>query len=552
MPTEHTPDIIYLEADSEITEAIDKFKAAKAHEVRVAVPARSTLLQSAVNIKLFKKAATTNHKNLVLISNDKATLSLAAGLGVLVAKNVKAEAAVPEMAAGAMSSAAAHEPVIIEQELQEEAIGKKAKKQAKESQSFQKQHIPLSDEAQAEKPEPPKQHATAAVGDLPKDKRIPNFKNLNKKIFAIVAVVAGLLLLLLAYIFLPTAKATLVAKAQKTPVNLKLTLDSGTKKSNFSTGDIAAEQISSTKELTTQFSATGKKDIGEKATGSVSLSNSASSSPVTVPGGTTFSAAGKNFTLNQSVTVPGASVSGGKIVPGTAKGSITAAQNGESYNVKNANFAIAGFAGISAEGSTSGGVSHVATVVSQADIDNAKQTLIDGAVSTAKSELQSKVADNQHVFEQTFVTDVTSIASSAGVDTEASNSTLTIKVKFSELSASDDDLNELFKTQIQDKIPGGNEIYQSGSDNAKYIVTKSYGADKADMSATTDAFYGQIIDKKQIAGELAGKSKKDATDAVAPKYPQVNKVLVETTPSLIPNLPYFSGRITVEIRVQTD
>jgi hypothetical protein len=554
MPESHNPDIIYLEADSEITEAIDKFKAAKAHEVRVAVPARSTLLQSAVNIKLLKKAATGHHKNLVLVSNDKATISLAAGLGVLVAKNVKADAAVPEMAAEAMATAGAHEPVVIEEEVEQAAASsKKDKKASKDSQSFQKQHIPLSEEAEQEaKHEPEPHHTPTPVGDLPKDKRVPNFKTLNKKIFGIVVGIVVVILLILAYIFLPTAKVTLVAKAQKTPVNVKFSLDSGTKKSNFSSGDIAAEQVATTKALSGQFSATGQKDIGQKATGSVAISNAASSSSVAVPAGTTFSAAGKNFTLNQGVTVPGASVSGGHIVPGTANGSVTAAQNGDSYNISNANFAIAGFSGLSANGSTSGGVSHVAQVVSQADVDKAKQALIESATANAKTELQSKAGDNERVFEQTLVIEAAAVTSSIPVDGEATTATLNAQVKFSELAAANNDLDTLFKTQIQSQIPGGNEIYQSGASDATYTLVKSFGADKADMSAVGNAFYGQTIDKNQVAHDVAGKSKKDATDAVAPKYPQVTQVQVESSPSLMPNLPYFANRITVEIRVQTN
>jgi hypothetical protein len=232
---------------------------------------------------------------------------------------------------------------------------------------------------------------------------------------------------------------------------------------------------------------------------------------------------------------------------------ITATQNGDSYNLSSATFSVAGQPSkVTGTGTTSGGTSKVATVVSQADIDKAKKSVIDDATSNAKNELQDKVGDNQRAFEQTLVVEATSATSSVPVDGEASTATLTAKVKFSELAASNDDLDELFKTQIQSQIPGGNQIYQSGYNDAKYALVKSFGAEKADMTATSDAFYGQTIDKNQVAHDLAGKAKKDATDAVTPKYPQVSQVLVETTPPLTPNLPFFANRITVEIKVQTD
>ncbi len=552
MPEEHSPDIIYLEADSEITEAIDKFKAAKAHEVRVAVPARSALLQSAVNIKLFKKAAENNKKKLVLISNDKATLSLAAGLGVLVAKNVKAEAAIPEALTGSMGQKAANEPIIIEQEAQptESASGKT--KKSKSNDSFQKQHIALDDE---------EKHTTAREDDvLPqsathhksKDKKVPNFGGLNKKIFWIVAGVGALIVLILGYIFLPTAKVALVAKAQKTPVNLRFTLDAGTKRSDLAGGDIAADTISTTKEVSGQFSATGKKDIGSKATGNITIKNAASSNTISVPAGTTVSSGGKSFTTNQAVSIPGASVSGGQIVPGSASVAITATQNGDSYNVSSASFTVSGFNGLTATGSTSGGVSKTVTVVTQSDIDKAQATLVEGATNATKTELQNKAGENQHVFEQTLTAQPTSVSSSVPVDSEGSTATLTAQIKFSELAAANSVLDELFKTQIQSKVPSGNDIYQSGANDATYMLVKSFGADKADMSASSNAFYGQSIDKDQVARAVAGKSRKDAADIIKPLYPQVSQVLVETNPWLSPNLPFFANRIKVEIRVQTD
>ncbi len=550
MPEEHTPDIIYLEADSEITEAIDKFKAAKAHEVRVAVPARSTLLQSAVNIKLFKKAAESNKKKLVLISNDKATLSLAAGLGVLVAKNVKAEAAIPEVLTGSMGEKAANEPIVIEQEAEPEQSGGGKGKKSKQSNSFQKQHIALDDaDTTEEEPQKPHHHAAAHAE---KEKKVPNFGGLNKKIFWIVTGVVALVLLVLAYIFLPTAKVTLVAKAQKTPVNLKFTLDAGTKRSDFSSGDVAADSISTTKELSGQFNASGKKDVGTKATGSVTIKNAASSNTINLPAGTTVVSDGKAFITNQAVSVPGASVSGGQIVPGTANVAITATQSGDSYNFGSTAFLVSGYSGLTGSGSTSGGVSKTVTVVTQADIDKAQKALIEEATNNAKTELQNKAGDNEYVFEQTLTTESTSVSSSVPVDSEGSIVTLTAQVKFSELAAKNSDLDELFRTQIQNKVPGGNDIYQSGAGDANYTLVKSYGADKADMSASSNAFYGQSINKDQVAKSVAGKSKKDVADVIKPTYPQVTGVLVETNPWLDPNLPFFANRIKVEIRVQTD
>jgi hypothetical protein len=556
-PNQHNPvDVIYLEADSEITEAIDKLKSARGREVRIAVPARSTMLQSAVNLKLLKKTAQKSGKKLVLISSDRATLSLAAGLGLLVAKNVKAEALLPSSAVAPPRSS--HEPVVIDQAREEAGQSRGSSSSSSSSRSSSKSssnndsnnnYIDLSEDSQSDS-----EIQKANAGHSKKSKqspKIPNFMGLNKKISIIVAVFAAFIMLVLAYVFLPTAKVTLLAKAQKTPVNVEFTLDSTVKESDFSQGLVAANQLTVTKDLSAQYTATGKKDVGTKATGSVKISNATSSNPVSLPAGATLTASGKTFSLNQAVTVPGATVSGG-IVPGTINTQITATQNGDSYNLSGATFSVSsGGPLLTATGSTSDGTTKIAVVVTQADIDKAQKEMIDSASQNAKQDVESKAGSDERFFPETFTSTVSGLTTSAPVDSESSGGTVSAKVKYSELSANNTDLDKLFTEQIKTQIPGSNQLYQSGWKDAKYSAKPS-SSEKAEVKAISNAFYGQAIDTKQVARDLSGKAKKDATDVVTPKYPQVTGVQVESSPALAPNIPFFANRITVEIKVNTD
>lgn len=556
-PNQHNPvDVIYLEADSEITEAIDKLKSARGREVRIAVPARSTMLQSAVNLKLLKKTAQKSGKKLVLISSDRATLSLAAGLGLLVAKNVKAEALLPSSAVAPPRSS--HEPVVIDQAREEAGQSRGSSSSSSSSRSSSKSssnndsnnnYIDLSEDSQSDS-----EIQKANAGHSKKSKqspKIPNFMGLNKKISIIVAVFAAFIMLVLAYVFLPTAKVTLLAKAQKTPVNVEFTLDSIVKESDFSQGLVAANQLTVTKDLSAQYTATGKKDVGTKATGSVKISNATSSNPVSLPAGATLTASGKTFSLNQAVTVPGATVSGG-IVPGTINTQITATQNGDSYNLSGATFSVSsGGPLLTATGSTSDGTTKIAVVVTQADIDKAQKEMIDSASQNAKQDVESKAGSDERFFPETFTSTVSGLTTSAPVDSESSGGTVSAKVKYSELSANNTDLDKLFTEQIKTQIPGSNQLYQSGWKDAKYSAKPS-SSEKAEVKAISNAFYGQAIDTKQVARDLSGKAKKDATDVVTPKYPQVTGVQVESSPALAPNIPFFANRITVEIKVNTD
>src|SRR5688572_26508230 len=91
-------EVLYLEADEEITSAIDKLLALDAKEVSIVVPKRSTLLQSVVNLKLLKKSAADSKKSLILVTNDRTATHLAGRVGLPVAATLGAAASVPQAA----------------------------------------------------------------------------------------------------------------------------------------------------------------------------------------------------------------------------------------------------------------------------------------------------------------------------------------------------------------------------------------------------------------------------------------------------------------------
>lgn len=554
MPENSNPDVIYLESDSEITEAIDKLKASSSDEVRIAVPARSTMLQSAINLKLLKKAATTAHKKLVVVSGDKATVSMAAGLGILIAKNVKAESSVP--IASNLPLEGKNEPVVIDQSDFEDSAssypeGSHNSSGSSNKSSFEKKHISLKDTNKKSKRS--QRDNVDKSKRNPNEPKVPNFMGLNKKIAVFVGILAGIVLLVLAYIFLPTAKVILNTKAQKTPINVQFTLDAGTKRSDPEAAIVAADQITTTKDLSAQYTASGKKDIGTKASGTITISNCSNSDDFTIPAGTSLSSSGQKFTLNASAAVPGAKFSNGNCSKaGTASGSITATANGDSYNISNGTFSISGYdSKVTGSGSTTGGSSKVVTVVTQGDIDKAKNEMIANATEGAKQELSKKGNDNQKVFADTFSSEVSNISATSPEGSESSGGTVSARVKYSELAAAKSDIDKVFEVQLKTQVPANNQLYQTGSSDAIYTVAKSTG-DSAQMQAVGNAFYGQTIDTEAVSKEVSGKSKKSAADVVQPKYPQVESVQVESTPALMPYLPFFANRIEVEIKVKTE
>lgn len=559
-------EIIYLEADAEITDAIDKLKSAKGDAVKIVVPARSSLLQSAVNLKLLKKAAKDHGKEMALVTNDKTAQYLAGGVGLAVAASLKSEPRIPEGVKEELR------PDIVEQDPEEEPTVNEGKaSKASESSSKESKSSSNGKESKSMPSEVAEEAVIAkrAIGEdhdeegamgaeeLAQKKakaKVPNYNAFQKKLLMAAGIFAAVVVAIVLFITLPTAKLTVLAKADKLAVNSPFVIDAAATTSDPASLTYAGQKATLQKSLTQNFTATGKKDVGTKATGSVTLSNASNSDPITVPTGTVLTAGGKNFTLNSATTIPGAKLQNGKIVPGKTTGAITAVANGDTYNLGTTTFSVVGYNdSVTASGSTAGGTSKTVTVVTQADIDGAKQQAVDAAATGSKDELLAKVDKKDVVFDDTFTTTVDSVASSAPVDTEASNGTVTVKVTYAIFTATKDTMNSLLDTLAKDAMPKGDQqLYQNGLDEAQYTLVKTISDTRVQLNVATSAYYGQKIDKTQISKDTAGKSKKDVTSIVQKANPSVVSTQVESNPSLMPNMPAISSHITVIIKVSTN
>lgn len=553
-------EVIYLEVDAEITEAIDKLKHTKSDAVKLVVPARSSLLQSAVNLKLLKKAAKDHSKEMAIVTNDKTAKYLAGGVGLAVASSLKAEPRVPEAVKEEL------DPDIIEPEPDEGRPTKSGDSSSKVAASGSKEKEGKTKSSEAAESALISKRAIgddqelgeAAMGadELAQKKpkaKVPNYSAFQKKLLAGVGVLAAVLVVAVLFITLPTAKLTVIARADKLAINSPFVLDAASTQSDPSSLTYAAQKVTLQKDLTQNFNATGKKDVGTKATGTVTLSNGASPSPVSLPAGTILTSQGKTFSLDKATTVPAPTLGGPpiQIIPGKIQATITATQNGDSYNLGTTSFTVTG--GVTATGATAGGTSKTVTVVTQADVDGAKQQTVDAAANASKDELLAKVDKEDVVFEDTLATTVNSVSSSAPVDSEAANGTVTVKLTYSVFTATKDTMNSLLDTLAKDAMPKGDQqLYQNGIEDAIYSLVKTISDTRVQLNVATSAYYGQKIDKQQIAKDTARKSKKSVTAIVQQDNPSVEKTLVESSLSLVPNMPALSSNITVIIKVSTD
>ena len=90
-------DLIYVDTDDDVTSIVSKIKASTESVVALVPPKRVGVLQSVVNLKLLQRAAKMAQKRLAIVTTDPALINLASGLAIPVAKNINAQAKVPDM-----------------------------------------------------------------------------------------------------------------------------------------------------------------------------------------------------------------------------------------------------------------------------------------------------------------------------------------------------------------------------------------------------------------------------------------------------------------------
>ncbi|MCL5795727.1 MAG: hypothetical protein M1338_05245, partial [Patescibacteria group bacterium] len=83
-------EIIYLEADEEITSVIDKLKKLNANSVSLVIPKGAGILQSIVNLKILKREAESLGKDIALVTQDKIGRNLASQVGLSVYEQISA------------------------------------------------------------------------------------------------------------------------------------------------------------------------------------------------------------------------------------------------------------------------------------------------------------------------------------------------------------------------------------------------------------------------------------------------------------------------------
>ena len=317
---------------------------------------------------------------------------------------------------------------------------------------------------------------------------------------------------------------------------------------------IPGQLFSQKKNLYLKFPASGRRQVEKFAAGEITVYNSYSSDPQPLVEKTRFvSPDGKTFLLTKNITVPGAKIVDGKIIPSSIEAEVIASQPGPDYNIGPIKiFNIPGFKKGTpkyeaffgeSKGSMSGGFIGEIAYPTAEDIKKAKASAGEDLEKSLKAVLLAQVPPEFKILDS---------ASSyklliQKVDEEADQ-----EKNFGILNEAEIKLMAFNEADLKDLLLK-RAIQETGADFEVKNYTLEYGLVRLDLERGKVAFpvnFKAVLAKKinveELKKNLAGKSQTELKPILF-SLPGFEGGTVSTWPFFVRRVPKSLEKISVEI-----
>lgn len=534
-------DVIYIDVEDDITNIVSKIKDSKARIVALVPPKRVGILQSAVNMRLLNRAAENAEKRIVLITGDQALSGLAAAARIPVAKTLQSRPEIAEIPAIDVDDG---DDVIDGSEI---PVGELADKATPKARNKADDAIDAAI-AEDEKPTKPAKPAKPAGKGKPK---VPDFNVFRKKLVLIGGgIVLFVLFMVWAIWFAPHATVVITAKTTTSTVDKSVTLkqDGKVDAANNVIKSLRQEQK---KDISVDFTPTGKKKVGEKASGTMHLvRTSVSSLTLTIPAGTSFSSGDYTFVSTEPASLSGTSIGPGGVIQSVATVKVQATQVGSEYNLSSRSYS-SNVSGFSAAGTAmSGGSSREVTVVSADDVAKAKVKLDAQKDTSLQSAVKALFPSSSIVINESYQEARSNPTPSVAVDHEASGTvqlktTVTASMQGIDRSDMKQFLEDTLKKEIGSKK--NQKIYNDGSNEVKF-AQYSERNNAVQVRLTANAKIGPEIDEHKVKEQVKGRNYGDVQSSLE-SIEGVQDVDTKFSPFWVRTVPNNDKHISIEFKL---
>lgn len=376
---------------------------------------------------------------------------------------------------------------------------------------------------------------------------LPSFLNFgNKKILLFPIILLTILFLLFAfYLFALSAEVILSFTPRIAEKDQNVTF-SKSKPTDTKNNIINAEFLSVSEDGTNSKSATGKKEIGERAKGTVTLYSRLQGGR-TFPEGTTITGANNlQFTLDKEIKVGSASADASG-PPITEKVSVTGKQIGKESNLpSDTKFTVGSFSqsDIVAKNDNpfSGGTKKEITVISKNDIEKLLEDLPKQLEEKAKEDIRKKVSNDKEILNKFITTTIDKKSFDKNPEDEAKSVTLSGTVSFQALSYNKNDLLK-FSLNLFDSNDA--TINKENLEVSVLDIKTKEGDIETKLKIKAKIL--PKIDSENLRKKIAGLSFKDAEDELF-KLNQISDVRISFSGNF-KFLPKILPRIKSNIKI---
>lgn len=550
---------LYLEPGDGIIEACVKLTKTTEPELTIVIPRRGLLLQNLINLKILKRYGEEQGKKIAIATQDPVGRKFATEAGFALTETTGATEpdTTPKVA---FNNYAQYEPL---GETLEETVDLDERLVEEVETEEDLENLDEDDEDYAPEPDSPTPGRKLRILGRPNFKlklpqltipkiTLPQIKLERHHRIILAIVLVGLITLgSVSYFVVPKAYATIEVPSDPFKKQLSLMLVDEDDTFNTGANTLPGRFIEVTRENVATFDATGSENTGAKAEGKITVLNYTRGIQGLLAN-TRFQASnGLVFRLKADTLIPGSNGSN----PGRAIADAISDEGGAKYNVAAPlKMTVPGLgpAGESlvvgeVNGTFIGGTDSVVKVVSQQDIDRAKEEAAKNVFASAETELREQLKRGEELEGNFIQNDVIDALPSVSAGSKKDQFEVRVQSRSWTLVVPANSLREAINNAAQNEAPEGRAISAQTIEKATIEPTEgNFLTRRINLVVTLDGRVGPKIDDKQVVQNVANQPKRVAED-VLKAIPDVTSASLEMWPGFMPRTPLLLNHIKLRV-----
>ncbi len=393
--------------------------------------------------------------------------------------------------------------------------------------------------------------------EVEKPKAQFNFKKFIPKKFANLVIPIGIFVLLIilsaGYIFLSKADIKVFVEPKIVEKDATVTADPNQKTVNETDRIIPGQIVSVDVSGSDKDNATGKKQIGDPAKGTVVIINNTDQGQNFSAGTILTTTGGLKFKLNNTASV--SATLSDATSKSTKTAEVTAVDIGADGNItsetnlKIGNFAISQFVA-KTQGNFAGGTSKDVTVVSSDDAARLLAKLSSDLKQQAQQKLQEKYPDKK-ILQEALSENTVKKSYSKNINDQANEFSLNMSISYKGTAFNDADLRTIVSQLVTTQVPDGFQLDLSGTET-QADVSKLEKTGKLIFLAKFKARLMPKLDAEKIKKEIKFKSQTEAANIIKNMANVLGSEIkmIPNLPSILSRMPLLSKNITIEVSLK--